>query len=130
MDQILTRLLTHEPTPSPLADISAWWAQHQRTTEGLSRSVHRAMAGGFAADRPAYAFASGYQEALRRLVPDAGRHPLSLCATEAGGAHPRAIHTTLEPEDRGWRISGHKQWATLGPHAHGDGDPHVSRRRP
>lgn len=119
MDQILTRLLTHDPMPPPLADIDAWWTQHRRVTHGLSRSVHRAMVGGFAADRPAYAFASGYQEALRRLVPDLGPHTWALCATEVGGTHPRAIQTTLEPEDQGWRMSGHKQWATLGPHAHG-----------
>jgi hypothetical protein len=119
MDEILKRLLTVEPEPGLLAGIDAWWALHARVSEGLARPVHRAMAGGFAADRPGYAFASGYHEALRRLLPEAGPARLALCATESGGAHPRAIATVLEPEGQGFRMSGDKRWATLGPHAQG-----------
>jgi hypothetical protein len=70
---------------------------------------------GFFADRPAYAFASGYQEALQRLVPGEGKRV--LCATEEGGNHPRAIRSLLEPDGDDWRLSGNKQWSTLGLHA-------------
>ncbi|MCW5806067.1 MAG: acyl-CoA dehydrogenase, partial [Deltaproteobacteria bacterium] len=56
--------------------------------------------------------AGGYREALRALVPDA-TGIASLCATEDGGAHPRAIATRLE----GGRLTGKKKWATLASHA-------------
>jgi alkylation response protein AidB-like acyl-CoA dehydrogenase len=122
MDEMLQRLLTLAPEPASIDDIDGWWAVHQRAGQALARPVHRAMAGGFAADRPGYAFASGYHEALRCLLADqvsidasAGAPvPTALCATEAGGAHPRAIATLLEPDGQGFRMSGAKQWATLG----------------
>jgi hypothetical protein len=62
-------------------------------------------------DRIGYAFASGYQAALRALVPDLGSIA-ALAATEEGGAHPRAIAATLT--DQG-RLSGRKVWCTLAP---------------
>lgn len=138
MDEILQRLLTLAPEPGSIDDIDGWWAVHQRVSHGLARPVDRAMAGGFSADRPGYAFASGYHEALQCLLagvispkapvddspgasPDASIAasvdapvPTALCATEAGGAHPRAIATLLEPDGQGFRMSGAKQWATLG----------------
>lgn len=118
MDEILRRLLSEPPAPGPMNDLDAWWARHRAAASGLQRPIHRAMAGGFAADRPAYAFASGYREALAALVPGLGPDAkVALCATEQGGAHPRAIATRLEPEGSGWRMSGQKQWTTLGPHA-------------
>lgn len=45
------------------------------------------------------AFLAGYQAALRALVPDLPGGLVALCATEDGGAHPRAIATllTLDP---------------------------------
>jgi alkylation response protein AidB-like acyl-CoA dehydrogenase len=72
------------------------------------------MAGGFAADRLGLAFAAGYQAALEALVPGAPGEARALCATEEGGAHPRAIRTTLERDTEGrlW-IRGRKRWATL-----------------
>jgi hypothetical protein len=66
------------------------------------------------ADRVAGAFVAGYQAALRQLVPELPiDRVVCLCATEEGGAHPRAIRTEL----RGERISGRKQWVTGGPQA-------------
>jgi alkylation response protein AidB-like acyl-CoA dehydrogenase len=38
-----------------------------------------------------------------------------LCATEEGGAHPRAIQTRLEPEGDRFVLSGRKKWVTGGP---------------
>lgn len=76
-------------------------------------------------DRLGYAFAAGYAMAMRRLVGQLGGQPLgwrtqdtswtmSLCATEIGGAHPRAIHTSLVAAgDGSHRLSGSKRWATL-----------------
>lgn len=73
------------------------------------RPIDRAVRGGYEADRLGAAFVAGYSGALRALVPDA---PLrtSLCATESGGAHPRAIATRLDPE---LRLVGQKRWSTL-----------------
>ncbi len=52
-------------------------------------TVDRALAGGSAADRLGYAFASGYTEALRALVPGL-TGVAALCATEEGGNQPRS----------------------------------------
>jgi hypothetical protein len=117
MHDLLHRLLTASPQPSPLANINAWWGHHQRITANLHRPIERAVLAGFFADRPAYAFASGYHEALRQLVPGEGTRKRALCATEEGGNHPRAIAALLEPDGDGWRLSGNKQWTTLGMHA-------------
>ncbi len=67
------------------------------------------MAGGCAADRPGWAFASGYAEALRRLVPAVRDRTCALAATESGGAHPRAIATRLADG----RLDGRKRLVTL-----------------
>lgn len=90
------------------------------------------MIGGFVADRPAWAFASGYQGALQRLLataaPGLQDRKVALCATEEGGNHPRAIQSRLVPDSigspepsgdssvHGYRLSGHKRWVTLGSH--------------
>ncbi len=75
----------------------------------------RAVAGGFLADRVAYAFAAGYEAATGRLVPGLPRgHIVSLCVTESGGGHPRAIQTRLEkkPAGKGFILTGEKTFIT------------------
>lgn len=121
MQALLQHLLTASPSPQPVADIHAWWQRHHAAAAAFSVPIERAIAGGFAADRLGYAFASGYTEALRQLFGQAGPEPLSdpaaLCATEEGGAHPRAIATSLTlaaERDGGWELSGHKQLVTFG----------------
>jgi alkylation response protein AidB-like acyl-CoA dehydrogenase len=71
-----------------------------------------AISGGAAAADVAGAFLSGYLAALRALVPDlpAGRR-VCLCATEAGGAHPKQIASTI----RDGRLDGKKTWVTGAP---------------
>ena len=73
------------------------------------RPIDRAVRGGHDADRLGAAFVAGYGAALRALVPDAPART-SLCATEHGGAHPRAIASRL---DHDLRLVGHKRWSTL-----------------
>ncbi len=109
-----THLMTASPYPAPVLDLATWWGRHREASASLSSSIERAVVGGFAADRPGYAFASGYHEALRHLVPSLGPRPAALCATEEGGAHPRAIQAVLRPDGDGWRLSGAKSWITLG----------------
>jgi acyl-CoA dehydrogenase len=83
------------------------------------RPIDRAVAGGFLADRVGYAFAAGYGAALTRLVPGLpGKKIASLCVTEEGGGHPRAIKTKLVPGGGGtggaasWTLSGSKRFVT------------------
>jgi alkylation response protein AidB-like acyl-CoA dehydrogenase len=73
--------------------------------------IDRAIAGGAAAQTVAQAFLAGYHAALRALVPELPERNVCLCATEEGGAHPRAIATTLVDG----RITGRKKWVTGGP---------------
>jgi hypothetical protein len=78
--------------------------------------IDRALIGGRAARDVGSAFLAGYQAALHALVPSLASGPLvCLCATEEGGAHPRAIATRLEPAGDGFRLSGRKRWVTGGP---------------
>lgn len=123
IEAVLQRLLQAPPAPRPIADLAAWWARHVEVTRDAVVPAHRAMLAGFSADRPAYAFASGYQEALRCLLgqaaPALGTTRLALCATEPGGNHPRAIQTRLEPDGGCLVLTGVKSYATLAAHADG-----------
>lgn len=77
--------------------------------------IDRAVAGGFLADRIAYAFAAGYEAALRRLVPGLPTNAIvSLCITEREGGHPRAIKARLEKDSPGGRyfLTGEKTFIT------------------
>jgi acyl-CoA dehydrogenase len=65
------------------------------------------------ADRLGQAFAAGYPAALEHLVPGV-RLPCALCATEVEGNRPRAIATTLEEADAGYRLDGTKTFVTFG----------------
>ena len=79
-------------------------------------TLDRAALAGFAADRLGFAFVGGYGAALAQLVPSIAPRAC-LAATERGGAHPRAILTTLSEPDAatGARLlDGEKTWITLG----------------
>jgi alkylation response protein AidB-like acyl-CoA dehydrogenase len=109
---VLATLLTADPRATTFATLAEFWARHEPDT--ACAPVDAAMLGGFSADRLGYAFAAGYEAALRALLGTA--RPLglvSLCATEVGGAHPRAIETRLEFEGEGLRLHGRKRWSTM-----------------
>lgn len=108
--ELLDRLL-HEPlSGAPIADASAWKATRGAEMAG---SIARAALGGLHADRPAWAFASGYFAATSRW--SAGRPGLAaLCATEERPpVHPARIATTFVHG----RVHGRKGFVTLGAHA-------------
>jgi alkylation response protein AidB-like acyl-CoA dehydrogenase len=72
-----------------------------------------AMAQAAAAPSLGAAFLCGYQAALRNLVPSLPPdRNVCLCATEEGGAHPRAILSTLKEAGGGWQLDGRKKWVT------------------
>lgn len=95
------------------------WRPRIRELAARFDPTDSAIACGFHADRLGFAFAGGYQAALRRLVPGLpGDRICSLCVTEAGGGHPSAIETVLTPakaegKAAGWKLNGHKKWSTL-----------------
>jgi acyl-CoA dehydrogenase len=81
-------------------------------------TVERAALAGVAARSVGWAFAGGYQAALARLDPasiPAGKLA-ALCATEDGGAHPRAIRSSLAPAagGTGWTLTGRKTFVSMG----------------
>ena len=124
---ILAYQLTAPLVRGPYADLAAWLRQLPKCP--FTGQVERALWGGFHADRLGYAFVAGYAAALSRLVehverlhPTTGGRPflerplpakLSLCATEAGGGHPRAIATRLDKQGGALVLNGEKTFATL-----------------
>lgn len=98
--------------------VDPWWDCYRRERCAWTNPIDQAIAGGVLADRVGYAFAAGYQAALRRMIPDAPEDRIvCLSVTEAGGGHPRAIESSLTRAlDRSWRLNGRKRWATLSAH--------------
>jgi len=100
-------------TPPSAESLAEWWQATAAARASASTTLDRALIGGTCADRLGFAFAAGYGEALRALVPDLDGIT-ALCITEAKGNHPRAIETTLVPTGAGYELTGHKKWATVG----------------
>jgi hypothetical protein len=84
-------------------------------------TIDRAALGGARADGLGWAFACGYEAAMRRLGPavKSDGHLVALAATEEGGGHPRAIKTALTraPDGATWQLTGDKGFVTLGAEA-------------
>jgi hypothetical protein len=100
----------------PYADLASWLQELPKCP--FTGQVERALWAGFHADRLGYAFVGGYGAALSRLVEHVGYdRPLParvcLCATESGGAHPRAIATRLDKQGGALVLDGEKTFATL-----------------
>lgn len=65
-------------------------------------------------DRLGLAFVLGYAAATRGLGRALGHDGwFALAASESGGAHPRAIQTTLREDGAGLHLAGSKRWSTL-----------------
>jgi alkylation response protein AidB-like acyl-CoA dehydrogenase len=117
MNPALEACLPAPPPARTINDVAGWWQVWQSVHSANTGAAALAIAGGFAADRVGWAFASGYQAALRALVPDLPPDTLAaFCVTEAEGNRPRHIRTTIAPQPDGTlRIDGAKRWTTLGP---------------
>lgn len=95
--RVLDWMLSERLPNIELPTFRHWKAVFDNKNHGWTLPVERAIVGGYAADRLAYAFTSGYQAALQRLVPDLPANQIAaFCITEEGGGHPRAIQSTLE----------------------------------
>jgi alkylation response protein AidB-like acyl-CoA dehydrogenase len=106
------------PTDVPArASVAQWWPRWRDGAARAPGSAAMALLGGFDADRVGWAFAAGYQAALRALLPTLPADAVAaFCVTEEGGNRPRDIATrfTVAPGG-GWTIQGAKRWTTLGP---------------
>ena len=115
-NEAISVLLLHTAAPLKCADVAAWWPRYRAIAAATPKPFERAIRGGAEADRLGWAFASGYQAALRALDPSLPDDAIAaFCVTEADGNFPRAIRTTLAPQGEGYVISGDKRWTTLGP---------------
>jgi hypothetical protein len=117
MDSSLSTCLLAPPQARTINDIGDWWQTWLLLDTAGTSPASLAVTGGFAADRVGWAFTSGYQAALRALLPALPHGTLAaFCVTEAAGNSPRDIHTTIVPQPDGTlRIDGAKRWTTLGP---------------
>ncbi len=114
----IARLLDQPLSEEALVDVSAWWAAHRRLATAHPDPADLALHAGLNADRPAWAFASGYTAALRALVPALpGDLKVAFAVTEDGGNHPRAIATALEEREGRVHLAGEKSFVTLGAEA-------------
>jgi alkylation response protein AidB-like acyl-CoA dehydrogenase len=117
MDRTLSNCLLATPEARTIDVIALWWPSWLSIRTPDDKPTSLAVAGGFASDRVGWAFAGGYQAALRALLPDLPRDTLAaFCVTELEGNRPRHIRTTFAPQPDGTlRIDGAKRWTTLGP---------------
>lgn len=99
------------------ASVAEWWPRWRQGAALAATPAEQAMLGGFDADRIGWAFASGYQAALRALLPQLPADAVAaFCVTEESGNRPRDIRTRITPQaDGAVVISGAKRWTTLGP---------------
>lgn len=108
----------HAPTAvPPRHSVAEWWPRWRDGAARASDPAAQALLGGFDADRVGWAFASGYQAALRALRPELpGDAVAAFCVTEEGGNRPRDIRTSFSALPNGKvSIQGAKRWTTLGP---------------
>lgn len=123
MKHALERLLASPIDLSPIESLAVFHERLEAMARGLDAPPDRALLSGLVGDRVAYAFAGGYRAALASLVRgklDEARASRvgSICITEEGGGHPRAVKTTLRPIGDGrFTLTGRKQWATAAPFA-------------
>ena len=113
---MLPQLSASQAAASPCESVAQWWPRHRAIAAEHADPIHQAIIGGFVADRVGWAFASGYQAALRALFPDApGDRICALCVTEDDGNSPKAIKSSLTKTRDDWTLNGSKRWTTLGP---------------
>jgi acyl-CoA dehydrogenase len=105
------RAILAAPEPS-LTTLEAWLEARDAWPAPPAAAWDLAIEAAVASDRLAFAFASGFEAALRRLTGEAA---IGLGATEEGGPHPRAIQTRARPDGSGYRLDGVKRFVTLGP---------------
>ena len=107
--------LLRAPLPeSSQRNLADWLANWRCLVQQHEATATLAMRGGFLADRLGWAFAAGYQAAMRAAFSSEGAMTEAFCATETGGMRPRELKTTLVRAAEGWVLEGAKGWSTFG----------------
>jgi len=117
MIDILQRILAGPTANISGQSLEGWLADRPARWRRWGAAIDVAIEGGFAADRLGFAFIAAFDSALRAMVPTLARDGsvAAFCASETGGAHPRAIEARLEQNADGrWRVDGKKRWITGG----------------
>lgn len=100
-----------------LMSVAEWKARFDAEAPAWDTPADRAVIGGFLADRTAYAFAAGYESALRSLFPSLPEGAIvSFCVTEEKGGHPSSIRSSLrkaEGAGTSLTLNGGKKFVTL-----------------
>ena len=113
-------LACSKEAPEEISAYAIWKGRWLGRSADWAHPLDRALAMGLAADRPAWAFAAGYQAAIQALAASASRAVDGLgavCITEKGGPHPARMAATLNPDpDKagGWRLAGEKTFVSGG----------------
>lgn len=116
MNPALDFCLRTDPRVPEIDSVARWWPRHRQAYARWRAPIERSIAGGFDADRVAWAFASGYQGALRALAPDLPDDVMAaMCVTEETGNRPRDIRTRIDASGDAIVVTGAKRWTTLGP---------------
>jgi hypothetical protein len=102
--------------PAAVDSVTQWRDQWRGIAARTAHPLEQAILGGFAADRLGWAFASGYQAALRMLAPALQPGELAgFCVTEEGGNRPKDVRTEIAPHaDEMVSVDGAKRWAMFG----------------
>lgn len=108
VEALVRRILT--APPQPIDSVETWHRRHQAIAAEQTTTIAVAVAAAAGTDRLAWAFASGYQAAGQSLFGTPPQVIGALCATEAGGVHPRAIECRLEDG----ALFGDKTFVTFG----------------
>ncbi len=124
----LRTILTGQLKPQDFAGMSAWFEHYQSLGCSAAGPFERAVLGGASSNCMGFASASGYQAAISALFGNGrfegrrfenGRFEdgciekqqlSSLCVSEAGGNHPRAIETSLSGQQGELTITGQKSF--------------------
>jgi hypothetical protein len=109
----LLDVLSADAAREPEGELEQVWSGYQALREAGAEPFASAVLSGSRADRLGLAFAAGYPAALQQLSPGT-ELPCALCVTEDGGAHPRAMKTTLEVVRSGHELNGTKTFVTFG----------------
>lgn len=119
-------LRTSTTSPEVIRSFREWTPTWAALSVIWTRPMDRAIAAGLAADRPAWAFAGGYQAAIERLVEIAGgptsgdtqdTSTAAVCITEQGPPHPANIKARLTPDPErpgDWILDGIKTFVSGG----------------
>ncbi|GAA6131681.1 acyl-CoA dehydrogenase family protein [Halopseudomonas sabulinigri] len=99
---------------SEMDSADGWLACWQQLPFADASAMQLAVQGGFQADRAAWAFASGYQAALRAQFPSADGDGLyAFCLTEQGVRSSRQLQSRWWQTETGVALQGSKGWAPL-----------------